>query len=917
MNKIYFGSTYDSATYPLSGPDNKDYMIGDQVLGPMGLLAHLELHLGLQQKMISETVRIEAYRQLLHKYLQENPNCFFADSFEIDAFGVARKILSMRDFLLKEGFDFISQKDMPDRISVLCEIEDDILIPIGYAERWYNALDELKHGDNQLDRCELMICEDQNHFDLPIRKSFDLLQQQGWEVKTWSVEVSKSAGDLGVLKRFLVEKESNLTFAGDGSVLYVECPNELQAADFAAKYCSQLEESKPILVIEDQGDLLAAALSKNGLPAILSAKSAKNNPLSELLKLIPQFIWEPLNPEGLLNFLLSKETPLNKSLSNKLAHCLAETPGVGHSKWKSVIDDYLDGYKEKYGPKDLKKEKEKLEFWLSTERYSVVDGVAISTVELFVSQLRKWALARLRLNESKETLANELSSGLLLLAQQAKSLLEVLDALKATQALINPEQLDLYISTVLKGSALWSIPSEEGALPQIGNPQNALSGVDQLLWWRFDGAANPLNVKQPLFKYEVKYLSKQGFEVDRSVENIQKYFNQQKWAILQTSKSILFIYSKTVNGEIAPVHPLWSDINSCINGSEKIVVQLESLGEIKEKRLQHLVSMVNRKDLPGLKAYWDITEKGLLQPREQESYSSLSTLFNYPHEYVLNYIARIREKPQLSAQIDSRMKGLLAHRIAEDLFNRTGVIDLNEEKFGAVFNEIAHDIIEKEFAVFLQPHNLITRDTFIAATKKSLFVLSQLIAQNDWEIESTETPHEANLGSIKVGGIVDLVLKRETERAIVDLKWGGLTKRTEEIKKEQELQLAIYSHLIAKSKSIIPCGYYIITNQAFICRNDEIFKDQAIYLENKNMEIAFGNIRRKAENSYRERWDEIHKGMIELGIEMTQDELESLRWDEEQFFLPKHEHKTRSGTRIKNKNSYSIYGLFTGENKTI
>ena len=100
---IYFGLELDEMCYPLSQQNEG----GTHIFGTQDLLLMLESHLGLVgHPTNNQHLRIEQYRQALDKYLETYSSAFFTASFEADQLATAAELLSRRDELLLEGWDF-------------------------------------------------------------------------------------------------------------------------------------------------------------------------------------------------------------------------------------------------------------------------------------------------------------------------------------------------------------------------------------------------------------------------------------------------------------------------------------------------------------------------------------------------------------------------------------------------------------------------------------------------------------------------------------------------------------------------------------------------------------------------------------------------------------------------------------------
>ena len=97
--KIYFDSAFDGRIWP-DWTSEKDGSVGITQVGPLGMLDILETLLGLKGPIILDSIRAA---QIVPE-LSINKNVFWARSSQVDPFGVAKKLLEMRDFLWLYGW---------------------------------------------------------------------------------------------------------------------------------------------------------------------------------------------------------------------------------------------------------------------------------------------------------------------------------------------------------------------------------------------------------------------------------------------------------------------------------------------------------------------------------------------------------------------------------------------------------------------------------------------------------------------------------------------------------------------------------------------------------------------------------------------------------------------------------------------
>lgn len=188
--------------------------------------------------------------------------------------------------------------------------------------------------------------------------------------------------------------------------------------------------------------------------------------------------------------------------------------------------------------------------------------------------------------------------------------------------------------------------------------------------------------------------------------------------------------------------------------------------------------------------------------------------------------------------------------------------------------------------------------------------LIEEIKSNQWSFLESEQRHQVK-DEIGILGDLDLVLKRgKEEYVIVDLKWGGLNTRRDELINEQELQLVIYDKLLQANGRKINLCYYIITNQLFLSRSDEAFKDARVIPSTKSIDAHNKILWDKMINTYTQRFKELNDGTIEVGIDISVSLLEEVSqiWsDETNSFL-----NVPVESKKKQADKYSSYNKLVG-----
>ena len=119
-----------------------------------------------------------------------------------------------------------------------------------------------------------------------------------------------------------------------------------------------------------------------------------------------------------------------------------------------------------------------------------------------------------------------------------------------------------------------------------------------------------------------------------------------------------------------------------------------------------------------------------------------------------------------------------------------------------------------------------------------------------------------------------MLLKKGSERAIIDLKWSGLTYRLMQIKSEADIQLALYAMLAGKDSDLAHTAFYIMEQSRVLARNHGIFREINPLAPGSDHRETHNRLLRRIENTYRWRLDQLQEGRIEVRCAKTCDALE-------------------------------------------
>lgn len=845
--------------------------IGEAYVGARQLLHLLEQHLGLS--VPDEDVahlRIEQYRQALKRYLMGNPEAFFAASFTADDLGTASALLQRRDELLMAGWNFDLDGLKTERLLVLAQVEKDLVLFPGMADRLDRVLQQAERIPLFVD--ELYLCDDRQLYPVFWQRLFQRLADT--ELSIIEQQAITGAGpstDLGKWQAFLkgeLSKKDKPKLSGDGSLLLLRSFRETHMAAHLAQLLRLNEGFKPSLLLPKANQTLDNALTLEGLPSLGVPAKSLARPSLQVLKLAPAFLWEPLDLYKIMEFVSLAVVPLEEGLARRIAAFLAETPGLFSGRWQGMIRTYFEEElplrlqsKRKLSVESVRQE---YEFWFNRRRAdSRSETVPKGDVRAIYAHLQEWA---------SELGREEEAASLLVLAAQARRIVELLDAL--TEEELGYLELERIVRTIYEPAPLQYQAAETGHVPYVHQPGAVIGPVEELIWWDFF-EQEPDYFFSHWYPEELAELSKLGIELEGPDQQNDRLLTERKRPVLQTQQRLLLCYPDFSEGQAVHGHPLLGDLEAAFGDDLDIISLHLDKGNMG-------AAWQGRFDLP---TFGQVAPKPLAPPnpiiqvgrnltaREQETPTSLESLLYYPYQWVFRHHIKLRQSNILSVVQDNRLLGNLAHRLLEQLL-RAYQPDWSREQVNQWVSKEVPVLLQREGATLLLYGREPERIAFTKQMKFAAWSLLSLIRQNDWQVLATEKELDGAIGPLALKGRADLVLERADERAVIDLKWRGIHRYSNLLSSGEDIQLALYSRLLTGKEGFAHTAFFIIEKARLLVRNTQAFADaQAVQDEVDHTEV-YALLLERLEKTYQWRLQQLKSGEVEVRCSHTQSDLE-------------------------------------------
>lgn len=874
--RLYFGLSFDNSFFPFPSYTRG----GVYVAGPKGLLQILEAHLGTTHiNTNNDYIRIEQYRQALLAFLESESSPFFKASFNADQFATAAELLNRRDELILAGWNFKLDPQSPARLRCLAAVEAIIQkkgLSAGFADRVKNVLRLIPK--RQLPLQWIGICEPHNLLAPAYQQLFKTLAEAGIKIEYLPQETAQATGpDLLHFQQRLsgqIRSKKPAPLRADGSLILLKGERSTDLASFLAK-TGQLNPSfRPLCLLPDKNRLLDNALVQEGLPSmgILTASLAR--PALQVLKLATVFLWYPLDPFKILEFLSLQIKPLDDELAHRLAVQMSQTPGVQSDAWYATLAGFFEDlnnrslYDKSIQPEQVR---EQYRFWFERKRYDSKGKVPKEEVHAIFHYVRNWA------KELFDEKGNNRQS-LLILSEQAKRLTELVEALPETE--LSPLELERLVRTIYEPAPIQFKAAEQGHWPFVYHAGAIFEPVSQLLWWDFI-QSEPVHFFSRWYQEERSFFDARNIRLLKPSDENALLIWHRKNPVLRTQDQLILCLPNKQNGIETNAHPLMGNLQAAFNKLEDISISVDepdSIQKISPFLQAPSKVKVALRQLGKPPSFVTIERPEKLKLNEEETYSSLDRLFFYPYQWAFKYKLKLNKTSILSIVRENTLMGNLSHRLLEKLL-RADPFSWSKAEVSSWVNEEGRKLLSREGAVLLLYGKEPVRVNFINKIQYAAWSLINLIKNNGWQVAGIESNVAGDFIGIPVKGRVDLILERKNETAVIDLKWRGLNRRKLIIKNQEDLQLVLYSKMTEPVERWAHTAYFIIEKGSMIARNNLAFKEINPVDEDADYQEVHKRVMKKMEATLEWRRQQLKKGQIEIRCQLTAQELEDIYGD--------------------------------------
>ncbi|HAT8656779.1 PD-(D/E)XK nuclease family protein [Legionella pneumophila] len=842
MIKIIAGLGYESRL-----PNHLPELLNTKICSELSLIDELEFRVGIPKQKEDRASRIIAYLNALKK--ANKPTCFYHASLDTDALSTAETLLQWRDWALAYGWNPSDQGNNHGRLVDLAEVEHHFFFEsLSLPERIFRLIPLVGILKGTFEG--VILHTEHSHWPPVYQHLFNQLQSSGIDIiedvpKMLSPLANEGCDLWKLQKAILNKKVEPFELSNDGSLRLYNCSSNQVVADFIAHY----NPDSSLIITQSQDYGIETAVNKlNQISLGLGSTSVSRIP-NHLLQLSLQCAWLTPSPEIVLQY-LTLPTGKFKTLRRQLARQFKDLPGYNPDEWQCSIDEYVAS--------EIKKQPVLNE---SVLRQSIHEWLPISCCQNDENMPVKQAIEiAKRISGYWKTLCSvgdDVTKDIYLASYRAAdAMVEALSNWPDSE--INKVQLNRLLTIIRKlRPSTFCQPREVSRFDVVKNPESinlTSQNIEHLIW--LDPNLQEKVGAPPFSKDELLSIpwapthEQQALIKERALQRACSVFLKARKSVClinlnqHTDLFKLFINQLICNRR-------WSELESSLllNTTREV-----SLSRIKDLSLPH-------------PQRWCTLGVPIQSNRPKESYSSLSSLVNKPHEYVFKYCAKISEGTIEAIAVDHRLKGNLAHRIIERWFTSNPWMgkEVSQDYISEWLN-VQLPVFIRQFALPLaQSGKHVERLEFHEVMFNAISGLCNLFHQANVKGVVTERHMEVPFSSGNLEGNMDIICEFGDEKfAIIDMKWGGYDQYKQELKSNTALQLATYAYIAQKDqkKELIDAGYFILSKAELLCNSNTIFPTATvIYPEQPG---SLNNTWAQFERTIQWRRAQLKEGLIEI-----------------------------------------------------
>ena len=830
MITLHFNPQYDSGAW-FGEPGKGVSKFKESYVGPLGLLAYLEVQLGITAYEMPQHGILAEYTKTAQEAARKTPAVFFAKSLELSPLATAGELLRWRDELVLSGWK--PGLSVPEDLTSgaksildgLAEVES--ALPSGFrttADRWRALLATLDETP-VLEGFTVKVHVSESHLHPVHRAVLDHLRRCGISVQ--SALGQQKPVDV-TIKHFHDSSDACLWAAAqDGDALLV---------------CSD-------------GLGMASAMSAFGKPFANAPASMTPRPVTHLFTSAMLLLKDSGDIRSFRDYLSAPSHPLNRFEKNNrnlrkalLDHVISQR---GFKDVDKIVEDFADGDSARLAM---------IKEWIPGSGKPLTSG----RIKAMCDRISVWAKSVVKVvrDKGEESPYLDQWQELVSLCEEMKFQCKELDIDN------HPERFMHVLRTVSAPSASIARHAVAGSRPIVSSIDSIAVDVQDVIW--VDGAfaetPNPLPFLCPKDVEELSNILPHIWLQDDALQQADDLFMA---GLTHIGGKLTILYCDSFAGEKKEKHPFILRKAGSVDYLKNL--PFETAPKEKAERCPFL-------PIVPIQDECRLDPAGLTIP-DHESPTSLEDLFNQPLDWVLKSILRLYEE---SDSNDSLIKGVVAHDVIHRIVDKAAGdgdkvnvdADAFERVFNADFDTFFEDAVNETGAELNLPENKLDREQFKSDLQTvSIPKLVEILRFSHLTIVGSEVRSEnvdisehrlvpPYYEPLHITGSIDLLLKNEAGHyVILDFKWAGRTGRKlreEQIKKGTDYQLALYRKMVEVGTESIEAG--CVDAQAFfMLRTAELLTAYPAFCDRHGRIPVVQPGARTHQNTYSETLSEIHQ----------------------------------------------------------
>lgn len=768
-------------------------------VGPSDLLSWLETQLALTGSSIPFTDRVTRYASLLEDHDGET----YRRSFEADRWATAAELLQRRDELRMAGWDGTDDLPLPALVRDLAVVEETSDVPPGTPDRLEAVLKAL--GDVQTLPPHECVLEEPVDWWPPLWRQ--VLSELDTEQASDPAPAATSGTTLAGIQTTLLGQTTEPNLQPDGSVHALQALSAHEACQAVAAMLARDDGDLETTVVytpdPSVASLMDGALARLGLPTMGARRDQVAQPALQVLPLVVEMLWEPVDPHIVLDFLSLPVGPIPSDVAGDLAEALAEEPGLGSSKWEEKWEECTDAEADPDG-----EIAERLERWFDHDRVPLGDPVPASWVKERCGKVAQWARGHAEMLDDNNPEDEALIEPLQTAATQAAAL----GQLAETQGGALPKpQLVRMLEDVRSTGARAKVHPTQARGPILVETLGDVPDTCERLIWLGTGLEDEPTSRWT--KRQREALADLDIEIDDGARELQAIRAAERRGLARVDSALLVV-QLPADADRRP-HPIWVRTGELL--PDLSIEDLHSLGDAVATDLDLSPWRIETRDVSvdppqPERPLWDLPSELLAEP----SYTSRGEMrdrLGCPIRWVFKRVAKIDSSGAASLPDEFLLKGRFSHRILERVFGDGGEPPPVDEAVEAV-SQCFDERIDLDAAPLAQPAELDERKQLRQELRRATRVFVETLHRGGYRIVGIEEDLETEIDGRPLLGSIDALVEGEAREAIIDFKYAG-KKHRRRLEDGRAIQLAVYA--AGRSRQTggdIPAVAYLVLRSA-------------------------------------------------------------------------------------------------------